>query len=123
MPTHRRPRIDATILGAASLLALAMGSASAGNSDPSIAAPPAVVSEGVVAADLVGTWISGDGATLKLAPDGRYERSVKGRDKSAHGRYRIHDMSLQLRDDSGLSTTVTIYDGALDMAGHRLHRA
>jgi hypothetical protein len=122
MSVHRGPRIDATILGAASLLALALGGTSAASQPFAASAPPAVVS-GVVASDVVGAWTSTDGTVkLQLDQDGTYVRSIEGRHKVAHGRYRIHDMSLLLRDDSGLNTTVTIYDGVLDMAGHRLQR-
>jgi hypothetical protein len=125
MHVHRGPRMDATILGAASLLALAMGGASAASSDQFVAAaPPAVVSEGVVSADLVGAWLGTDGAVkLELAANGTYKRSLKGHEKVARGTYRIVGLSLQLRDKAGLSTTVKIFEGALELAGHRLHRA
>ena len=123
MPVHRRPRADATILGAATLFALAMGASSTSSQNQTITpAPPPVADQGPVASDLVGTWASRDGAKLKLAKDGSYERSIKGRDRVAHGRYRMDKQSLLLRDESGLTTVVTIDDGALDMAGHRLLR-
>jgi hypothetical protein len=124
MRTHGGPRIDATILGAASLLALAMGGAAAQTSDQvKSTAPPAVVSEGMSVSDIAGVWTSTNRAIrLEVKPDGRYQRSVVGRDKPASGAYRIDGLSLLLRDDSGLRTNVTIYDDALEMAGHRLHR-
>jgi hypothetical protein len=125
MRTHRGPRVDATILGAASLLALAMGGSSAEGTGQVVAStPPSVVNDNLAPSDLAGEWTSEDGSVrLDLGRDGRYVRSVKGRDKVAHGAYRINGLTMVLRDDSGLRTTVTIYDGALDMAGHRLHRA
>lgn len=124
MRTHRGPRIDATVLGAASLLALAMGGGAAQTSDPvGSTTPPAAVSEGMSAADLAGTWTSTNRAVrLEVKPDGRYRRSIVGRDKPASGAYHIDGLSLSLRDDSGLCTTVWIYDDALEMAGYRLHR-
>jgi hypothetical protein len=126
MRTHRGPRIDATILGAASILALAMGGGATTEASDQVgsSAPPSVVSEGMAPSDLAGVWTSTDGTVrLELGSDGRYERSITGRDKVAHGTYRIDALSMHLRDDSGLRTTVTIYDGALDMAGHQLHRS
>ncbi len=124
MRSHRGPRIDATILGAASLLALAMGGASAQGTDQGgSSAPSSIVSDGVSPSDLAGLWTSADGRVrLDLGPDGRYKRSIVGRERSAHGTYRLEGLSLLLRDDSGLRTTVTVYDGALDMAGYRLNR-
>jgi hypothetical protein len=122
MQAHRGPRIDATILGAASLLALAMGSSSTASLQVGTNAPPAIVTEGVPASDLVGVWTSADSTVrLTVASDGRFERSIEGRDRVSKGTYRIDGLNLRLRDDSGLLTTVTIYDGVLDMAGHRLH--
>jgi hypothetical protein len=123
MRTYRGPRIDATILGAASLLALAMGP---GVSD--VAAPPggtqSVVGTGTVAADLVGAWVSSDRTVrLNLRADGRYDRGVAGRVRSAHGTYRMNGTGLLLRDDSGLRTFATIHEDAIEMAGHRLLRS
>jgi hypothetical protein len=124
MRSHRRPRIDATILGAASLLALAMGRGAAETSaHVGSSAPPSIVSAGVTPSDLVGVWVSADHTVrLDLNSDGGYQRSIVGRDRVAVGAYRIDKLNLMLRDDSGLRTTVTIYDGALEMAGHRLIR-
>lgn len=125
MRTHRGPRIDATILGTASLLILMLGGGSAVRSSDQVGStvPPAVVSDGVSASDLAGVWTGTDRSVrLELSADGRYVRSLVGRDKRAAGAYRIDGLKLLLRDDSGLRTTVTIYDDALDMAGHRLHR-
>jgi hypothetical protein len=123
MPAHRGPRIDATILGAASLLALAMGGSTTQSLQVGTTSPPAIVTEGVAASDLVGGWTNADGTVkLKVGTDNRYERSVAGRDKISRGTYRIDGTKMTLRDDSGLLTIVTIYDNdTLDMAGHRLH--
>lgn len=122
MRTHRGPRIDATILGAASLLALAMGP---GVSETGASAPgtQAVVGTAIAATDLVGEWISTDRTVrLTLRADGRYDRSLAGRARPAHGTYRVEGAGLLLRDDSGLRTAVTFHEGALELAGHRLLR-
>jgi hypothetical protein len=122
MRTHRGPRIDATILGAASLLALAMGP---GMPDTGTSAPgtQSVVGTGTAAADLVGEWVSPDGTVrLNLGADGRYDRSLAGRARPAHGTYRLDGSGLLLRDDSGLRTDVTVQTDALELAGHRLLR-
>jgi hypothetical protein len=123
MHAHRGPRIDATILGAASLLALAMGSSTTQSLQVGTTSPPAIVTEGVAASDLVGGWANTDGTvTLTIGTDGRYERRVAGRDRVSTGTYKIDGARMALRDDSGLLTNVTIYDNdTLDMAGHRLH--
>jgi hypothetical protein len=129
MRTHCGPRIDATILGAASLLALVMGSGNAEGPDRAAAsAPPSVVAtEPVatepVATELVGVWTSADREVrLELRADGRYDRSIVGRDAVSSGAYRVDGTTVLLRDDSGLRTTVTVLDHFLEMAGHRLHR-
>lgn len=124
MRTHRGPRIDATILGIVSLLALAMGGAAAPTSDQvGSTTPPAAVTEAMTASDIAGTWTSTNREVrLEVKPDGRYRRSVAGQDKPASGAYRIDGPSLLLRDDTGLRTTVWIYDDALEMGSDRLHR-
>jgi hypothetical protein len=123
MRIHRGPRIDATILGAASLLALAMGPG-VEDMDPPAPGTQSVVGSGVAAADLVGEWTSPDRTVrLNLRANGRYHRSVAGRARTAAGAYRVDGTRLLLRDDSGLRTAVTIHPDALDLAGHRLRRA
>jgi hypothetical protein len=123
MRTHRGPRVDATILGAASLLALAMGPGVQGAASVESGTPSVTAETGVPGTDLVGGWFSADGTVrLDLRADGRYVRSLVGRDRPAHGTYRVAGPSLLLRDDSGLRTTVTIHGDALEMAGHRLLR-
>jgi hypothetical protein len=120
MRVFRGPRVDTTILGAASLLALAMGS-DAVTEHLELVPPSAVVSDGVVEKDLVGVWLSGDSTVrLSLEADGTYESTVQGRWKAAHGTYRVADGEVRLRDESGLQTTVTRVDGMLEMAGHQL---
>ncbi|HEU4347402.1 MAG TPA: Atu4866 domain-containing protein [Actinoplanes sp.] len=122
MRIHCGPGVDTTILGAATLLALAMGNGSA-PSEFELVHPPAVVAADADAAGYLGLWLSPDRTVrLALEPDGRYERSVAGRKKVAHGTYRVAGTTVLLRDDSGLRTTVIFFDGALEMAGHRLFR-
>ena len=124
MRTFRGPRIDATILGAASLLALAMargGTAEATERFQTVP-PPAVAVRPSVAA-FVGIWMSADDTVrLDVSADGTYERSVAGRKESARGTYRVDGTVLLLRDESGIRTTVTSVNGALEMAGHRLEK-
>lgn len=118
------PRVDATILGTASLLALAMGPSAPGMEPVGGGSPPVVVGDGVPAVDLVGRWASPDQTVrLNLWGDGRYDRSLVGRDRSAHGTYRVNGTSVLLRDDSGLRTTVTVLPDGLEVAGHQLLRA
>jgi hypothetical protein len=123
MRTYRGPRIDATILGAASLLALAMyttgGPAEVTGRFQTVPAPAVVVAAGVVA--YVGVWLSADDTVrLDVSADGTYERSIVGRKKSARGMYRVHGAALLLVDDSGVRTTVTSSKGGLEMAGYQL---
>lgn len=111
MRTHR-PRADATVLGAASLLALAMGEAA-----------HAVAPADRPPTEVVGTWRSADGAVrLAMADDGTYQRSVAGRHRAESGTYRTDGTAVQLRAECGLPTTVTPTGDALEMAGHRLFR-
>lgn len=115
------PRIDTTILGAATLLALAMGTGS-GPTEFELA-PPAAATADADTAHHAGVWLSADGTVrLALAPDGTYERSVAGRKRAARGTYRVADRSVLLRDDNGLRTSATFADDALEMAGHLLYR-
>jgi len=115
MRTHR---VDATIFGATSLLALALGGVT----------PEQIDVPGRVAADepdtLVGIWLSADRTVrLHLAADGTYRGSVAGRQRAAKGTYRAEGADgLVLRDETGLRTPVTIAEDGLKMAGHRLFR-
>jgi hypothetical protein len=110
--------LDTTVLGAASLLALALGT------DPA-------VTEGAARPDLpiktlppVGVWRTADGAvSLNIRTDGTYAGKVAGRRRAAHGTYALEGGRMTLSDDSGLRTPVVLIDGALEMAGHRLDRA
>jgi putative ligand-binding protein with streptavidin-like fold len=127
MRTNRAPRIDATILGTASLLALAIGGATV-EAPVGSTAPPPVTDDGIAAANLAaanlaGSWVSADKEVrLKLGADGRYERSLKGRATSAKGTYRLDGATLRLRDDSGLRTDVLVHDGTLELSGRQLIR-
>jgi hypothetical protein len=107
--------LDTTVLGAASLLALALGADSAVATDairpdlPIKTRPP------------VGVWRTADGAVLlNIRTDGTYAGKVAGRRRPAHGTYDLEGGRMTLSDDSGLRTPVTLTDGALEMAGHRL---
>jgi hypothetical protein len=114
----RATRFDPTVLGAASLLALAVG----GREHPPMPMPmPASTStEGM---DLAGVWLSADGTVcLDLRPDGTYRSSVAGRRRSARGSYLADGTSVLLYDNTGLRTAVTAGDDELDMAGHRLYK-
>ena len=123
MRHHRGPRVDTTVLGAATLLALAMGNGTDATEHFELVPPPAVVTDDPGAARLAGVWLSADGTVrLALDADGTYERSIAGRKKPAHGTYRVNGTFVLLRDDSGLRTTVTAFDDSLEMAGHRLFR-
>jgi len=123
MRLHRGPRVDTTVLGAATLLALAMGSDSDAAERFELVPPPAVVAEDTAMADLAGVWTSADGTVrLALDQDGTYERGITGRREATHGSYRVNGTFVLLRDDSGLRTTATHVDDSLEMAGHRLFR-
>ena len=122
MRIHRGPGVDATILGAATLFALALGNGNNISGTPeryNFVAPRADVSTTAV----VGSWRSTDAAVhLDLYADGNYERGIVGRSRNSHGTYRADGSNLLLRDDSGLRTTVIVADCALEMAGHRLRK-
>jgi hypothetical protein len=95
---------------AASLLAVALGRAT-------------VPVRGEIPAP-VGAWRSADGTVrLEIRTDGTYAGRVAGRRRPAHGRYNLDGSRITLLDDSGLHTPVTLHDGVLEMAGHRLGRA
>ncbi|GAA2619152.1 Atu4866 domain-containing protein [Paractinoplanes durhamensis] len=108
-----RPTADATVLDASALLALVMGG-SAGEPGPKPAAPSATAP--------VGLWLSADGTVrLDIRTDGTYDAQVAGRRQRARGTYHIDGGLMTLSDrHSGLCTAVSLYDGELEMAGHRL---
>ncbi|WP_433828141.1 Atu4866 domain-containing protein [Actinoplanes sp. CA-015351] len=116
MTTPCEPYVDFTVLDAAALLAIAMG----GHADltaHSNGTGPKVVTGAAV----VGAWRSPDGVVqLRLHTDGTFAGEVAGRRKSARGTYDIQGAEVVLHDDSGLNTAVVVYDGELEMAGHRL---
>jgi hypothetical protein len=113
-------RIDTTILGATSLLAIAMGGS--GGSALAVAPPPAVVTGTMEPPAVAGTWRSLDGAvTLVLRRDLSYDLTVRGRDRTAHGTYAVSGADVRLRDDDGLRTPARVSgDGLIEMAGHEL---
>ena len=127
MRHFRGPRVDTTILGAASLRALAMGSGAgtgAAIDHFELVPPAAAVTDSAAETGYVGVWVSADGAVrLDLRADGTYGSTVEGRRKAASGTYRVTDGVLHLHDDAGLRTTVARLDGALVMAGHQLFPA
>jgi|tagenome__1003787_1003787.scaffolds.fasta_scaffold20023312_2 hypothetical protein len=125
MRTYCGPRVDATVLGAATLLALAFGGTggAAEATDRFRTVPAPAVAAANDAKAYTGVWLSsGDTVRLDISADGTYERSVAGRKKAARGRYRVAGTSLLLVDESGVRTTVTGADGLLEMAGYRLRR-
>jgi len=126
MRIHRGHGVDATILGAATLFALALGNGNNILGSPArydFVAPRAVVTEDVSTTALVGSWRSTDAAVrLNLYADGNYERGIVGRSRASHGSYLPDGPNRLLRDDSGLRTTVIVADGTLEMAGHRLRK-
>jgi hypothetical protein len=121
MRIHRGPGVDATILGAATLFALALGNGNrlvAPTEHYEFASPRADLTT-----DVVGSWRSPDAAVhLDLYADGNFERGIVGRHRVAHGNYRADGANLLLRDDSGLRTSVIVAGDALEMAGHRLRK-
>lgn len=119
MRTFRDPQVDTTVLGTSALLALVLrgdGPVPAGPLEPAPARS--------AAAAPVGRWRSADGVVrLTVRTDGTYAGTVAGRKRAAHGTYRLDGTTMLLRDDCGLGTPVTVHDGTLEMAGHRLGRA
>lgn len=108
--------LDTTVLDATALLAIAMGGAADPGGRPS-AAPPKVMTDAAV----VGAWRSADGVVrLQLRTDGTYAGAVAGRRRPARGTYQIDGTYVLLHDESGLDTPVTVREGELEMAGHRL---
>jgi putative ligand-binding protein with streptavidin-like fold len=119
MRLSRDTSVDTTVLGASSLLALAIGTGVS-----TAIAPPGHPPTPVASRALVGRWRSADGnVRLEIKTDGTYAGAVAGRKRTAHGTYRVDGTTMTLRDDTGLRTPVTLYDGELEMAGHRLGRA
>lgn len=110
--------VDTTVLGAASLLAIALGGADEAVGFPRKAPP------GGGEIPPVGIWRSADGAiSLDIRTDGTYAGKIAGRRRRPHGTYDLDGSRLTLRDDSGLRTPVTVVGESLEMAGHRLGRA
>ncbi|MEU4238791.1 Atu4866 domain-containing protein [Actinoplanes sp. NPDC026619] len=107
-----RPQ-STTVLDANALLALVMGGS---------AAEPGPKPARVMLSAPVGLWLSEDGTVrLDIKTDGTYDGQVAGRRRRAHGTYHIDGALMTLSDhDSGLHTPVALYDGELEMAGHRL---
>ncbi|MEV0896663.1 Atu4866 domain-containing protein [Actinoplanes sp. NPDC049802] len=111
--------VDFTVLDAVSLLAIAMGGSANPQARSGVPRRPVVTS-----ASVAGAWRSTDGGVrLRLRADGTYAGEVTGRRRPVRGTYRIDGESLLLRDDTGLQTAVTVYEGELEMAGHRLRPA
>jgi len=109
-------RIDTTVLDASSLLALALS-----GRPEEVSRVPAHGSAAPGGEAPVGVWLSPDGTVrLDIRTDGTYAGRVTGRKRAAQGTYRVQGATMTLRDDSGLRTPVTLRDGALEMAGHRL---
>jgi hypothetical protein len=121
MRIRRGPRLDTTILGATSLLAIAMGGGG-GTATMTMAPPPAVVTDSTEPPAVVGSWRSADGAVrLVLRPDLTYDLSVEGRERKAHGTYLLDGADLRLRDDDGLRTPARVSeDSLIELAGHEL---
>ena len=116
MTTPCEPHVDFTVLDAAALLAIAMKGASELTSHPLGGSPKVVTGAAVI-----GAWRSPDGVVqLRLHTDGTFAGQVAGRRQTAHGTYDIDGAEVVLHDDSGLNTAVIVYDGELEMAGHRL---
>ncbi len=118
MPTSNAANVDAMVLDAAAMLAIAMGRSADAGSGSTPRRPKALAGAG-----LVGAWRSPDGAVkLQLRMDGTYAGEVAGRRKRPGGTYRIDGDAVLLHDSSsGLNTPVTVlHEGELEMAGHRL---
>jgi hypothetical protein len=121
MRTYRGPRIDATILGAASLFALVMGSGGLTPTQHVRSVPAAATADS--SAGYAGVWMSADDTVrLDLSTDLTCARSIAGRRQAAIGTYAVEGRTLDLHDSSGLRTTVTDIGGQLEMAGYRLSR-
>jgi Agrobacterium tumefaciens protein Atu4866 len=123
MRIPRGMRIDTIVLGAATLLALIMGSSGTTPTRQLQFAPAPVAVAKTGAAAYAGIWLSADDTVrLDLSADLTYERSIVGRRATAIGTYAISGDTLELHDSSGLRTTATSIGGRLEMAGYRLSR-
>ncbi|MEV7626246.1 hypothetical protein [Actinoplanes sp. NPDC089786] len=124
MRNRRSPRLNITVLGATSLLAIAL-SGGGGVQALAVAPPPAVVTGTVEPPAVAGSWRSADGTVeLVLQGDLTYELSVQGRERKAHGSYAVDGSDLRLRDDDGLRTLARVTeDGLIELAGHELFPA
>ena len=108
--------LDTTVLGAASLLALALGT------EPAAVTGTPRPASSTRTRRPVGVWRTADGAVcLDIKTDGTYAGKVAGRRRAAHGTYDLDGAGMTLSDVSGLRTPVALHDGALEMAGHRLN--
>lgn len=115
----RTQRVDATILPAEQLLALALGGTPAEHFGVRTR-PPAAAEQ---AWTLSGAWRNADNTVrLQLAGDWSYLAHVAGRDRCVWGTYEAVGTGLLLRDESGLRTPVTVSEDGLEMAGHQLFR-
>jgi hypothetical protein len=111
MRPHRH--VDTTVLDTSALLAVALGGTAPDQA--SVHRPPALL------ASPVGAWRSADGAVcLQIKTDGTYAGRVAGRKREPHGTYAVDGTTMTLSDVSGLHTPVTMLNGELEMAGHRL---
>jgi hypothetical protein len=118
MRIPHEPVVDATVLDAAAILAIAMGGRGAGSTGS-----PGLTPARITTSAPVGAWLSSDGTVrLDLRTDGTYDGQVAGRRRRARGTYRFDGATLTLNDDSGLYTAVTVRESELEMAGHRLGR-
>jgi putative ligand-binding protein with streptavidin-like fold len=116
MSLHTDPYVDTTVLDSSALLAIALRGA-ADSTGRRRTDRPKVVTDAAV----VGAWRTPDGTVqLRLRVDGTYAGAVAGRRRPAAGTYEITGDAVVLFDASGLQTPVTVYEGVLEMAGHRL---
>lgn len=124
MRNRRGPRLDITVLGATSLLAIALGGGG-GVQALAVAPPPAVVTGTIEPPAVAGSWRSADGTVkLVLRGDLTYELSVQGRERTAHGSYAVDGADLRLLDDDGLRTPARVTeDDLIELAGHELFPA
>jgi hypothetical protein len=116
MRIHHEPHVDTTVLDAAALLAIAMG-----DQVSRTAASRGLTSASHADLAPVGAWRTPDGTVrLDIRTDGTYDGRVAGRKRRAHGTYMFDGATVTLSDDSGLNTSVMVFEGGLEMAGHRL---
>lgn len=120
VPRLDSPAIDTTIFGAASLLALAMGT------DDTPRARPAGRTghrAGPGEAAAIGVWTARDGGVrLELCANGRYGLDIAGRHRRTAGTYRADRLCVLLEADGGLRTVAQLDGEVLELAGHRLRR-